>query len=1085
MSKKVLLGLGALLLAITMIFSFFAIVKPIPISRTSSEVTTQNTAIKVAVVNEDVGVVYNGEQVNIANTLVNSFIAKNNYTVEVVSRSIAESGLKNDTYQLMIVLPSKFSAETLALESRSPVQANFQYQILSEKQLVVKQAEKAVVDFKELFNKDLINIYFTSIIRNLQTAQGQVADVVTSEEKSLTAFNNNLVSPLSLYSKQFTGLGASPSNLLSTYSLFNKELHNSNDAFKSIIDVNKTYEGPIEQIKAQQDLWQRSLNTREQNLLTYDEAFSKLSVEEQLAKLVEINTYITTNLSEPAVWKETTDTVTAYNQDITTLLEKLRTLNAEIDTTLADYDTKIKEAVEVSLKENNAVVNGANQTLGSYISSLNTSMATQIENKWPSYYYDDSTIDSLSLSNSDKQHLKNVNAFLNWYSTKTGLILPTAKTLAFERDEVERLKQYIKTNIESQHTIEIPFFEGKIESVSLSVPTGYALNVMGYQTTDLGSGNYQVHLPAGTVSGTVIPYTLSILDESVLSVLSPVAVKLTLDTTEDVTVINESAPYQETTEQSTSSTTSTVTTSSTDAATSTSGTSNNNPTNTSVPKEIVTVTNTITITKVNQTDTKVVKRRYEDVSVISNWSYNPKNISIAIYQDVKDYLQLSGLVSGYYGLDLSQGSYSISTIVPANDSIAALANSDDLKSIVVNLIKATTVEALKSDLRFSDEELASIESRLANAEALNINIDNLRLTTNDLMSQLARLVELTTIVHTTINEKPSFTESEKVDNTDMVTVSMDLNSDLAKLMTASQTLMTNTQSNQAVSETIESNIQQLSNDVTTLEKDGETLSGRVSELQNIMASEYGSNQDFLKNFSTVLSNTKSGNAKNEAVYEYLSNPVDAAKIGNVLSVATSSQAPATRQDDRSGLLIILISYLASLVVAYLMQHADKEELQKRLNVVERLSWKNATGPLAFLSSIAVISGSIIATISGVKLDFTIDRIASFIALLVLVMLIMVYGVNLLLDKLKSVGFLTSIGLLMLYIVTATQLFDAYYVNSTQLLAKLSPLTYLEEVVRDFINQQGGVILPMVLLTILATTLGVGNVFLYRQVKDSK
>ena len=196
--KKILFYLGALLLLVTTLVSFVAIVKPTPLSRTASTTPTQQTTIKVAVVNEDAGKVYNGQPINIATTLINSFVAQNNYDIEVVSRAIAENGLKNDTYQLMIVLPSKFSEETLALESTTPVKANFQYQIASDKQLTVKQAEQAVLEFKELFNKDLINIYFTSIIGNLRTAQVQVADAIEKEQTSLSSFNNNLVNPLNL-----------------------------------------------------------------------------------------------------------------------------------------------------------------------------------------------------------------------------------------------------------------------------------------------------------------------------------------------------------------------------------------------------------------------------------------------------------------------------------------------------------------------------------------------------------------------------------------------------------------------------------------------------------------------------------------------------------------------------------------------------------------------------------------------------------------------------------------------------------------------------------------------------------------------
>ncbi len=342
MKKKVLFSLVLLLLFVTMIVSFFAIIKPTPISRTNSESSVQQVPIKVAVVNEDTGKVYNGQPINIANTLVNSFISKNNYKVEVVSRSIAESGLKNDNYQLMVVFPSKFSEETLALESTSPVQAKFQYQIQSSDQLTVKQAEQAVVAFKELFNKDLINIYFTSIIGNLRTAQGQVSDVVANEQESLASFNNNLVNPLAQYSQQFNGLGSSPNNLLSTYSSFNKDLLNSNDAFKSIISVDKTYEGTIEQIKAQQEKWKLSLDTREQALSNYDKDFSTLSVEEQLSKLAAINTHITENLSEPAIWKETSDTAASYNKDIADLLDTLKNNNKDIDDTLSNYEQVAK-----------------------------------------------------------------------------------------------------------------------------------------------------------------------------------------------------------------------------------------------------------------------------------------------------------------------------------------------------------------------------------------------------------------------------------------------------------------------------------------------------------------------------------------------------------------------------------------------------------------------------------------------------------------------------------------------------------------------------------------------------------------------
>ena len=1075
MNKKVLFSLGIALLLVTMIVSFFAVVKPTPISRTNSDSSVQQAPIKVAVVNEDTGKVYNGQPINIANTLVNSFIAKNNYKVEVVSRSIAENGLKNETYQLMIILPSKFSEEALAIESTSPVQAKFQYQIQSSDQLTVKQAEQAVVAFKELFNKDLINIYFTSIIGNLKTAQGQVADVVTNEHESLTSFNNKLVDPLAQYSQQFNGLGSSPNNLLSSYSSFNKTLLNTNDAFKSIISVDKTYEGPIKEIDEQQKKWDNSLNKREQALSNYDKDFSKLSVKAQLDQLTAINTQVTEKLSEPAIWKETTNTASSYNQDIAKLLESLKKNNKEIDDTLSNYDTKIREAVESSLAKNSSAVDGANKTLGSYIQSLNTSMQNQMTSKWPSVYYDDAAIDNLSLSDTDKQHLKNISSFIRWYSKKAGKDLPTLQATTLENEEFSQLKNDIKSKSTTKRELKLPSFEGKISKLTLTVPNGYYLKESNYGFSDLGGDSYQVSIPSEASPGMTISYTLGIKNENDLNVLSPVLVKYQLDTTEDVKVIKEDAPDLEKGR----------TENDTPVSPATSVTSSSSTSDGKKPTEIVTVTKTITITKINQTEKKVLNRHYEMQDIISNWEYNPTKLTQAVYKDVEAYLQLSGLVTAYYGLDLSKNTYTDTTFVPAEGSLAALANNDDLKTIVTNLIKATTVEALKSDLKISDKKLTDIQSRLANAEKLTTNIEQLRETTKDLMTQLSQLIEQTKLVDKTIESKPSFVETEKVDNTNMVTVSMDMNRDLGTLMSASKTLMDNTKANQAVSETIEATMTQLTNDVNTLEKDGKSLTERVSELKKIMSSEYGSNEEFLKNFSTVLSNTKTGNTKNEAVYEYLSNPVDASKIGNVVSAATNSPSQTNRQDERSGLLIILVSYLVSLVVAYLFQHADKEELQRLISLKDRLSWRNSSGPMFFLSVISVAAGSIIAIVSGVKLAFSVSQLSWFVVLLVLVSLMMTYGLNILMDKLKSLGFLISISLLLLYIISATQLFDEYYVNSAPILTALSPLTYLEGAVKLFINQQNGVVQSVMVIVVLTIALGLGNTFLYRQVKDSK
>ncbi|HEL1304938.1 TPA: type VII secretion protein EsaA [Streptococcus equi subsp. zooepidemicus] len=1054
MSKKTLMVLTGLLLILTMSVSFFAIVKPSSIGMEASDQAAKKHTIRIAAVNEDAGMTYNGQPVNIASALLASFSSHTDYDVELVSRSIAERGLENNVYQLMLVLPSKFSEEALALETTNPNSATFHYQITSDQSLTVKQAEQAVIDLKSLFNKDLITIYFSSIIGNLQSAQSQMVDAISNEDKVLSAYQLHLINPLSLHSQQFTGLGTAPNELLSNYLTFNKELNRSTDAFKSIIDVDKTYESELAHIKAQQEGWQQSLSAREDKLLAYDKGFSNLTIEEQLAKLTEINAYVTEKLNEPAIWKDTLDKATAYNQDITSLLKYLRGVNTKINTTLSNYDANIRQAIESSLSHRDSGAGGMGKTLGSYMESLKASMLLQTKQKWPVFCYSDEVIAAFPLSEQDRQHLKNINAFMRWYSHKYSQPLPQLRASSLEGLYLAQVKEDRKRHLAETRSLTISGVKGRTKQLDITVPKHYQLEVERYSLRSLGEGHYQIDLEDQNTSEVTIQYRLSVADSDV-TLFSPVVVSAQLLTSEEVTALNTEDDEDDADE---------------DYVPDSSSKRRRGSRSAKLTRKA---------TRAGGSAQQVIDRTYTVQDIIADTTYTPTENAKALFQDVQSYLQLSGLATAYFGLDLSEGVYSETAITPREASVAALANGDDLKAIMTNLIKQATVEALKADLTISEEELASIEKRRVSVEELTKTIEGLRAATADLKTRLSQILEELGAVHKTLQEKPVFTTTEKWDNTDMVAVSMTMNSDLSKLMAASRVLMDNTKSNQIVSETIEGTIKQLSNDVTTLEKNGEALKGHVTELKDTMTGDYGSNAAFLKAFTAVLSNTKKGNAKNTAVYEYLSNPIDASKIDRVLSAAAGLKA--VRQDERSGLLIILITYLTSLAVAYLFQQGAV--LQESLRVTQRLAWKNAVVPMTYLSGTVLLIAPVIAVISGYRLDFSMGQLAFFALLLAVMMLVMTYTLNLLLEKTRSLGFLMSIGILMLYLITAAQLFDAYYARSPQLLVRLSPLTYLELMVRAFINRQGGLTIPMTILVVLALALVVANAYHYRQVKD--
>lgn len=1013
------------LLAITIIISFLGVIKPTPISKSSSEQVSQKSPLKIAVVNEDKGTNYNGENVNIADTLLKSFSTSTDYDIETVSRSIAAKGLENNTYQLMIIFPSKFSENSLAIESANPSRAVFQYEIKSDKQLVVKQAEQAVVDFKSLFNKNLVNIYFLSIIGNLQTAQSQVSDVVTNEGEALDAYSTKLFNPLTSYFQLFAGLSSTPNDLVNTYSSFSKDLNNTNDAFTSIASVDKTYEEEIEKIKSLQEVWQSSIDTRETILKNYDEEFSKLTVEQQLTQMKELNSYILEHLSEPAVWKDTTDKVNGFNSELKSFVERLKKLNIDVDTALKGYEKAIAAAVDESLADTSEETDKTDeikQTLGLYFKKLHDTMLSKIDGAIATMpYYSDDTIDSMGLSDADRNYLKTINRFVEWYSTENEKTLPTRQTSTMQQNHVAEVKQAVLQNLQAPRFLSFHNIEGNVTSVQVFVPANYVLNV-NYPTKKISDTEYELTGLSGT--SFEIPYTLGAVNPEQVDIFQDVQVRAVVKTSQEV------------------------------------------------EGEMV--------VRMPKAERKTITRTYSDTDVISNAPLYTVNKGLqSVYNDVKGYLEVASLANAFYDMDLQTGE-----VKPGSSALLNQTDAKNLKAIIVQLIKDATISTLKDQLKVPDEDLEKFEAKVADAEGLIANIDGLRTSTSDLLAQLNSVIEETEKTHTTIQNKPVFTETEKRENTSLVTVTLDMNKDLTQLMAASQTLMNNTKSNQSVSKTIEADVEKLSSDVSNLEKEGESLSGRVAELKNVMDDTYTSNKEFLQAFSTVLSNTKTGNNKNEAVYDYLSNPVDASKIQNVLETSAATKVTTARQDERSGLLIILICYLVALGIAYLLQHADISGLQQQLKITNRIHWKNATAPLTFLTTMGAIAGIFIAFVSGVKLEMNLGQIVAFVLLLVTITLFLTYGLNLMLEKLHSLGFLLGIVLLLLYIVTASQLLDAHYVSSANFLDALSPLSHLENLVTKYINHTNGWGLSAVLVFFMTIALGSTNVLVYRKVKES-
>lgn len=1043
MSKRTFAILSSIIALVVMVVVFYGVMKPKTITVGNQEKKITNSDVKIALVNEDTGVMYNGDDLRIGDILVNSLGQETNYKLETVSRAIAESGLEKGNYNVMIVLPSNFSRETLSLESDSPTQAIFQYKVKSDSQAITKQGEQVVSEIKNLFNKNIIGIYFSSIIGNLQTAQTQVATSVGREKTVLNKYQSNLITPLTDHSTQFKGLSGISDNLVTTYGSFNKDLQNTNEAYKSIMDADKTYDEQINKVTKAQEAWKASVNSREETLKKYEEFLKNSTATEQLENLRKIQTVIKENQSDPKVLKDTEDKIEALEKSLDSTLTMFNAINAKSDAAVEKYKEKIDKAVEDSLNKTKSDEK-QQQTVVAVVDELKKSMLAKVTDAVKDLpYYSNESIDKLKIADEDKEYLKKVNSFAEQYANKNNITLKRRGTTR-SQDQLDILKKAAEENVKKVQTMSFSTKQGKIKKIELSVNSQYKFTSVSAKGANVTiSGDKVVLNLTNKPSEVTVSYQLGYANG--VELFTPAAVKGTATTTE---IIKEAKTKEEVVEEK-------------------------DKNGKKVKKKKSSITS----------ENKEIEGTIGETAIISPVTFgsgnkNIENSNTALYNDLENYTQLATVVKTIYGLDIAREN--TINLNPKEDSLLKKAELKDINKILTSSVSGTIIDELKKEIVVSDSEIQKLKDLQDELKELKKAIKNFKNTTENLSKNIDEVIAETEKINTALSNKPELPTTETKDNnSDLITVTTEISSDYSKLMSASRELLAKTKASQATSESINHSFESLGTAAKKLEQDGTNLTNKVSELKGTMDKEYKDNQDFLKAFSKVLSNTKDGNSKNQAVYDYLANPVDAGNVDKIVASNKTAKS-STKLDTRTGILIVLIIYLVSILIAHMMQNIDFEKIQKN-KIVSRVQWKNSTIPISIILGISFVLSMIIGMVVGYNLDLTGERALVLVALLLVITVLFIGLNNWLLSKGKSLGLFVSISILLLYIVTTVQLIDERTMGN-KLLSYISPLNYIDESLTQFLNYQGGWLLVMIITTIFAVISVILNAIEYRKLK---
>lgn len=1047
MSKKRLFVFVIILLVVASLLTLLGIVKPKQIVNQKEQLITSGD-IKMAIVNEDSGTEYNGKYIEMGNVLLRSFGASGIYDMEIVSRTTAERGLDNNYYHLMIVLPSTFSKDSLELESSSPKQAIFQYKIKSNKQALLKQAEQAVLDFKTSLNRDIIHIYFMSIVGNLQEAQNHVAGIVESENNSLLYYQNSLSSPLNKYSYQFNGISNDSKSALAVFDLFNKQIHNTNQAFTDIVSVDKDYGPQVKKVNKAQDEWRNSIEEREDSIRKYDEDFSKLTVDDSLEKISKIKEQQLNGMITNPSWR-------ALVNNAIILKEKILRLNTDIDEKNkkvaiyldGEYKDKIRNAVRESLDSNKIDTSG---TLAYFVKDLKNYIDRYLleeASKLP--VVSDSQITFFKFG-FGIYPMRKINNFLRVFA---GIDTNNGK-VNIRSAGYEGIKEYMRSK-QIEDRITFDNLSGNISSVVIFAPENYYFsNIQGIEQNEK-KNEITLYPPFENGIDYILKMRENIPSEN-FGIFENPTVEVQVQSTLDIGKNYDPALIEATNMQI-------------DALRNL----QSNETSTLAEFKLFSIPKVEISTYGSTQRYKLTYHFSKSYSLGEGYDNLSKDISdVATYNEM--YNSFADKIKFFYGLDIRKNTYiDKAEIIPTEDSYYGKLGLNGLSEILVDIVSSTLIDDVKNSLKLKtmENEIYVLKDDINKLNEQINQFDSIVESTN---SETVKIIEETEKVKQTLLDKPEWVENEVRDNTDMVIVAMDINSDLIKLMNASATLMRNTESNQSTSESILANFKELDQKVKNLESEGTFLAQQVTNLENVLSKEYSTNKAFRDNFKNVLGNTKTGNSKNETVYQYLSNPINSQNLNTTL---TPNQQQ--KSDFRSGFVIVLISYMVSMIVGHFMQSLNIEKLRKK-KVISRVSIKNSILPIGLLLMFGLLIGGVLGTILGLKLKVDYFMILLFVGFMFFISTSFVLLNNLLFKHLKTLGMIFSVCFPILFIITNSQFFDVAYEKMSQTISYCTPLSYAEQLITQWINTNSIQVIPLLVFGVILLVTLLGNLLIYRR-----
>lgn len=1005
---KYIVSIGAVVLLLVAVVGLnIAIQDNNETTATSSSGTA--TRLNVAIVNEDKAVASGNNTYSLGNSYIKKLEKDDSQNWSVVTRGTADSG----NYQLIVIIPSDFSAKILDLNSLSAEQATISYEVKADgNQQIETEATKVGKDIVSDLNNQLVDMYMASILSNLYTAQQNVQVIANQQSGNIYSYRTNLLGSAVDFENNFPTLVTTANSSLTANEALIQSLSTFSSLYNTLDSSQQSFSTDLMSL----------VEKRANDSISYEDFASALMAVDPGALSTDLATMTELLQDTQSQLKTTVSNVsspsTNGNDDVQNQVDSLE---KQIDT----LEKQFAEQLQVLQKQKDNIKQFAEDEVAKYYKAgsddLTVADLLNQKRKSDGKSYLATTADSYrsSLQSTTSVALNQLPAI-----DQSGIKSLADNMTYLDASAADSLSDF-STNLADKFSSEVSYTPSALSSELAAAKTA-----LETAKNDFEQQTYTNSVTDATNSATTVKAKVSLTLPSragfVLDSWSYNGKTYSGSDTENVEV---------TLADSSSSDNSFKFTYHYD--TDTADTTDDSSVSDSISVTIngVTVTSADTMSDITDYQTKAQDYRTAESA------YTAK------VQEVKDvYKNAQTLLKQYY------------------EKTDAFLN-QSVKELITDIVTTALTDNLTS----------YTENSTSTTESIKQQIDNLKAKRDTITNQLASLQSSNEAITSSLTSEINAVQSLQEQISDLKTQETSVSSALSDSDSTLGTLSSTLSSTSELKSTSESNADEASqvntlfssfnSDVESVRSDSSKLATDAQDLMAQFNKELEESGDFVGSFVKVLNNAYSNGVANEALLDFLSNPV----------TESSSSVKATVNVYRPFTWILLLE-IATLFTAYIFATYNVIQKVKDKFSINKLQETDILNT-AVIALLAIIIGVILGSVSASRLSVERELMPSWVLVVALFSLILTQGQYLLIKNFKAFG----MGLSLFMTISFVYLSNAIGTTATlsgvpAKLKKLNVLSILEETLSSYFDGQSASLL-LLLGAIVAILLLIGvNVF---------